>query len=53
VTDIKAAGNNELFNNETIMSFKKANENITWKPAEKDGKAVRYRMRIPLTMSFQ
>ncbi|GAA4163818.1 hypothetical protein GCM10022217_33340 [Chryseobacterium ginsenosidimutans] len=53
LADIKASGSNELFNNETILSFKRANENITWKPAEKDGKPVRYRMRIPLTMSFQ
>jgi beta-lactamase regulating signal transducer with metallopeptidase domain len=53
LADIKASGNNELFNNETVSSFKRANENITWKPAEKDGKPVRYRMRIPLTMSFQ
>ena len=53
LADIKASGSNELFNNETISSFKRANENITWKPAEKDGKPVRYRMRIPLTMSFQ
>jgi beta-lactamase regulating signal transducer with metallopeptidase domain len=53
LADVKASGSNELFNNETISSFKRANENITWKPAEKDGKPVRYRMRIPLTMSFQ
>ena len=53
VADIKAAGNNELFNTETIASFRRANENITWKPAEKDGKPARYRMRIPLTMSFE
>lgn len=53
IADVKAAGNNEAFNAEAVNSFKKANENITWKPAEKDGKQVRYRMRIPLTMSFQ
>lgn len=53
IADVKAAGNNEAFNTEAVNSFKKANENITWKPAEKDGKQVRYRMRIPLTMSFQ
>ncbi|KQT24586.1 hypothetical protein ASG22_11365 [Chryseobacterium sp. Leaf405] len=53
VTDIKASGSNEQFNNETVISFRKANENITWKPAEKDGKPIRYRMRIPLMMSFQ
>ncbi|WP_353886234.1 M56 family metallopeptidase [uncultured Chryseobacterium sp.] len=53
IADVKASGNNEAFNAEAINSFKKANENIVWKPAEKDGKQVRYRMRIPLTMSFQ
>ncbi|MCJ8152982.1 M56 family metallopeptidase [Chryseobacterium sp. SSA4.19] len=53
VTDIKASGNNELFNNETIAAFKKANANIVWKPAEKDGKAVSYTFRMPLTMSFE
>nr|WP_262484723.1 M56 family metallopeptidase [Chryseobacterium mucoviscidosis] len=53
IADVKASGNNEAFNAEAINSFKKANENIVWKPAEKDGKQVRYRMRIPLTMYFQ
>lgn len=53
IADVKAAGNNEAFNTEAVNSFKKANENIVWKPAEKDGKQVRYRMRIPLTMYFQ
>ncbi len=53
VTDIKASGNNELFNSENIDAFKKANANIIWKPAEKDGKAVSYTFRMPLTMSFE
>jgi hypothetical protein len=53
IADMKASGNNEAFNAEAINSFKKANENIVWKPAEKDGKPVRYSMRIPLMMSFQ
>ncbi|MCY1659629.1 M56 family metallopeptidase [Chryseobacterium sp. SL1] len=53
IADVKASGNNEAFNAEAVISFKKANENIVWKPAEKDGKQVRYRMRIPLMMSFQ
>ncbi|GEN75454.1 M56 family metallopeptidase [Chryseobacterium hagamense] len=53
VVNVKVAGNNELFNNEVLTSFKKANENIVWKPAEKDGKPVNYTMRLPLTMSFQ
>jgi bla regulator protein BlaR1 len=53
VSNLKVSGNNELFNNETILSFKKANENIVWKPAEKNGKAVPYTFKIPLTMSFE
>lgn len=53
VVNVKVAGNNESFNNEALISFKKANENVTWKPAEKDGKPVNYAMRLPLTMSFE
>lgn len=53
IADVKASGNNESFNAEAVNSFRKANENIVWKPAEKDGKPVRYSMRIPLMMSFQ
>lgn len=53
IADVKASGNNESFNAEAVNSFRKANENIVWKPAEKDGKPIRYSMRIPLMMSFQ
>ncbi|WP_294311846.1 M56 family metallopeptidase [uncultured Chryseobacterium sp.] len=53
VVNIKVVGNNESFNNEALISFKKANENVTWKPAEKDGKPVNYYMKLPLTMSFE
>lgn len=53
IADVKASGNNESFNAEAVNSFRKANENIVWKPAEKEGKPVRYSMRIPLMMSFQ
>lgn len=53
VVNIKVAGNNESFNNEALTSFKKANENVIWKPAEKDGRPVNYAMRLPLTMSFE
>ncbi|MDQ1098344.1 MULTISPECIES: M56 family metallopeptidase [Chryseobacterium] len=53
VVNVKVAGNNESFNNEALISFKKANENVTWKPAEKDGRPVNYAMRMPLTMSFE
>jgi len=53
VTKINAAGNNKTFNDEAVSAFKKANENVVWKPAEKDGKAVPYGMKKPLTMSFE
>lgn len=53
VIDITATGNDEVFSTEAVSAFKKANENIVWKPAEKDGKPVRYQMKLPLTMSFQ
>lgn len=53
VIDVAATGNDEIFNTEAISALKKANENVVWTPAEKDGKPVRYKMKIPLTMSFQ
>ncbi|WP_089857728.1 M56 family metallopeptidase [Chryseobacterium taeanense] len=53
VIDVDATGNDEIFNTEAISALKKANENVVWIPAEKDGKPVRYRMKIPLAMSFQ
>lgn len=53
VIDVTANGNDEVFTTESISAFKKANENIVWKPAEKDGQPVRYYMKMPLTMSFQ
>ena len=51
-TEVRADGNNEAFNNEAKLSFLKANEGVTWKPATKDGKAVASHMTVPLTMSF-
>lgn len=53
VSNVQANGNNEIFNTEAIRSVKLANENITWKPATKDGKPVRYIFKIPLTMTFE
>lgn len=53
VSNIKANGNNEIFNTEAIRSVKLANENVTWKPATKDGNNVAYRFQIPLTMKFE
>ena len=53
VSNIKASGNNEIFNTEAIRSVKLANENISWKPATQDGSAVKYIFKLPLTMSFE
>jgi bla regulator protein BlaR1 len=53
VKDIRTSGENEAFNNEAFRVAKLANDNITWKPAEKDGKQVGYEYKIPLTMSFE
>lgn len=48
--DIKASGSNESFNKEAIRAISKIKEK--WIPAEINGQKVRYRFRIPLTMSF-
>ncbi|MFY1048015.1 M56 family metallopeptidase [Chryseobacterium sp. GP-SGM7] len=53
VKDIKTSGGNEKFNNEAYRVIKLANENITWKPATKDGEIVAYQYKMPLTMSFE
>jgi bla regulator protein BlaR1 len=53
VSNVKTMGSNEAFNNEAYRVVKLANENITWKPATKDGNNVAYRFQIPLTMKFE
>lgn len=50
---IMTTGDNETFNSEAKAAFLRANEGIKWQPATKDGVAVSYTMRLPLTMSFQ
>lgn len=52
IRDLKAEGENEKFNNEVLRVTKEANENITWKPATKDGEPVAYRYNLPMTMQF-
>lgn len=52
VSNVEAFGTNVIFDNEAVRSTKSATANQTWKPAMKDGKPVRYRYRIPLTMQF-
>lgn len=52
IRDLKAEGENEKFNNEVFRVTKEANENVTWKPATKDGEPVAYRYNLPLAMQF-
>ena len=52
IRDLKAEGENEKFNNEVFRVTKEANENITWKPATKDGEPVAYRYNLPMAMQF-
>lgn len=53
IAEVSVTGNNGPFTDEIKSSFTKATQDIIWKPAEKDGKAVRYRMKMPITMSFE
>jgi len=50
ITDIKATGNNQSFNEEVIRSASKIKEK--WIPAEINGQKVRYRVKIPLHITF-
>ncbi|MBD3904299.1 M56 family metallopeptidase [Chryseobacterium sp. Ch-15] len=52
IRDLKAEGENEKFNNEVLRVAKEANENVTWKPATKDGEPVAYRYNLPIAMQF-
>ncbi len=51
LTDIKASGTNQSFNNEAIRAVSKIK--TKWIPAELDGNKVRYRFRVPLTINFK
>ena len=53
VRDIKTLGESEKFNNEAYRVTKLANQDVMWKPAIKDGKAVAYQYKMPLTMKFE
>ena len=44
---------NKKFNDEIRRVLMKIGNETTWKPALKDGKPVRYRMRLPMTMNFE
>lgn len=53
VRDIKISGENEKINNEIYRVTKLANDNVTWKPAIKDGEPVAYQYKIPIAMNFE
>ncbi|OBW43222.1 BlaR1 peptidase M56 [Chryseobacterium sp. MOF25P] len=53
VRDIKISGENEKINNEIYRVTKLANDNVTWKPATKDGEPVAYQYKIPIAMNFE
>lgn len=50
ITHITATGNNQSFNQEAIRSVSKIKEK--WTPAEINGEKVRYRVRLPLSFTF-
>ncbi len=50
MTEVKASGSNESFNREAERAVLKIKDK--WIPAELNGEKVRYRFRIPLTISF-
>lgn len=51
LTDIKASGTNESFNNEAIRAVSKIKGK--WIPATINGQKVRYRFRVPLNINFE
>lgn len=51
ITDVKANGSNRTFNDEAVRTVKSIRNK--WTPAKINGKAVRYRFRMPLTMQFE
>lgn len=51
ITDVKANGKNSDFNSEAIRTVKSIRNK--WTPAKINGKSVRYRFRLPLTMNFE
>ncbi|WP_299182328.1 energy transducer TonB [uncultured Chryseobacterium sp.] len=52
VSKIVATGNNPSMNNETVRSIREISKK-KWEPAKINGKPVKYKFRLPLTMSFE
>ena len=51
--DVKTTGDNKLFNNEVERTVSKILKNVTWTPAQKDGKNVGSYYRLPIVMQFE
>ncbi len=51
IVDVKAHGENESFNQEAVRAVSKIK--TKWSPAKINGENVRFRYRIPLTISFE
>lgn len=52
VSDVKAEGNNQLFNDEAVKALLLANEGVKWRPGKLKNSDVRSRFKFPITMSF-
>lgn len=50
MSNIKASGNDEKFNEEAVRSVTKIKEK--WIPARINGQKVRYRFRVPLNITY-
>ncbi len=53
VSNVRAEGDSENFNQEAIITFYRIIDKGTWKPAEKDGVPVQSVYRFPIKMTFQ
>lgn len=51
ISNIAAKGTNTILNEVAVKAIKKIKEK--WNPAEYKGEKVRYRFKLPLTMSFE
>ncbi|MCX8522575.1 energy transducer TonB [Chryseobacterium formosus] len=51
MVEIKSFGTNESFNNEAIRAISKIKQK--WIPAELNGEKIRYKFKVPLTISFK
>lgn len=52
-TNVTATGDDEIFTKEFIRTATLISNEITWKPATKDGKAIASIYKLPATMTFQ